>query len=111
MDICLDIINKYSKNKISKKEWLDIKNIYDILQGIFGDILTNNQYNALTSFAYSIGIEEFLNTEIPALILQKEFILVKRIMRTFNRHGRVASVDLVARREDEIKLFIGEVNV
>jgi len=108
MEKSIALINRFSGTSISSESIDYIKYIYENLNTYFAEVLTEDQLTGLTSFVYSIGVDTFFeDSGIPEAILNGNFILAKRLMRTYNKKGRVASASLTTRRNEEIKYFYG----
>ena len=108
MEKSIALINRFSGTSISSESIDYVKYIYENLNIYFAEVLTEDQLTGLTSFVYSIGVDTFFeDSGIPEAILNGNFILAKRLMRTYNKKGRVASAFLTTRRNEEIKYFYG----
>ena len=108
MEKSIALINRFSVTSISSESIDYVRYIYENLNTYFAEVLTEDQLTGLTSFVYSIGVDTFFeNSGIPEAILNGNFILAKRLMRTYNKKGRVASAFLTTRRNEEIKYFYG----
>lgn len=106
MEKSIDIINKYADKPVTAEQQNELEIIYSTIAVYFNMQLTANQVSALTSFAFDVGLSTlFEESSIAYYLLNNNLIAAKREIRTFNKHGRMASAKLTARREDEIKLL------
>lgn len=67
--------------------------------------LTQNQFDALCSFAFNVGIPAFLSSTLRRLLNKGEIDSIPFQLRRWNIAGGKISNGLINRREHEIKLF------
>lgn len=68
--------------------------------------LNANQFGALVSFAYNIGLEAFKNSTLLRLLNAGALYAIPEQMRRWNKNDGKVMKGLVNRREDEIKLWL-----
>ena len=87
----------------------DLRRFSAGVAGRVGVNLTNNQFNALVSFAFNVGIGAFAASTLLKVVNRKEFYLVPSEMRRWNKgtvNGkRRVLAGLTRRREAEAKLW------
>lgn len=72
--------------------------------------LTQNQFDALTSFCFNIGNTAFKNSTLVKELNAKRYENVPSQMRRWKYAGNEISQGLINRREQEIALFLEEAN-
>jgi lysozyme len=71
--------------------------------------LSQNQFDALTSFTFNVGVGAFTGSTLLKLLNQKQYAQVpEQLMRWTRAGGRVVQ-GLVNRRQNEIKLWNGQI--
>ena len=71
--------------------------------------LSQNQFDALTSFTFNVGVAAFTSSTLLRLLNQGQYAQVpEQLMRWTRAGGRVVQ-GLVNRRQNEIKLWNGQV--
>ncbi len=71
--------------------------------------LSQNQFDALTSFTFNVGVSAFTNSTLLKLLNQGQYAQVpEQLMRWTRAGGRVVQ-GLVNRRQNEIKLWNGQI--
>ena len=68
--------------------------------------LTQNQFDALCSLVYNIGLRNFQNSTLLRLLNQGQFSLCAQQFEVWNRAGGKVMPGLTARRADEKALFL-----
>lgn len=71
-------------------------------------VLNQNQFDALVAFVFNVGRTAFYNSTLRKVLNAREYRKVPEQLRRWNRSGGVVIQGLVNRRENEIKLFEGE---
>lgn len=97
-------------DKLSKKESIalldkDIKKISSQLNKHLTVNLTQNQYDALVSLVYDIGIKALVTDELFILLNKNKLIEVASQFRKFNKYMKKPIYQLIKNRKEEIKLF------
>lgn len=95
--------------KADAESFLDesIKDISHIIKRMLKVSVSSNEFNALVSFAYNVGVGnlrrstllKYINDGVPAPICAQEF-------HKWNRAGGKILAGLIARRKDEADLFL-----
>jgi lysozyme len=71
--------------------------------------LSQNQFDALTSFTFNVGVAAFTNSTLLRVLNQGQYAQVPdQLMRWTRAGGRVVQ-GLVNRRQNEIKLWNGQI--
>jgi lysozyme len=70
--------------------------------------LSQNQFDALTSFAFNVGISAFTNSTLLKLLNQGQYAQVPAQLLRWTRAGGRVVQGLVNRRQNEIKLWNGQ---
>ena len=71
--------------------------------------LSQNQFDALTSFTFNVGVSAFTNSTLLKVLNQGQYAQVpEQLMRWTRAGGRVVQ-GLVNRRQNEIKLWNGQI--
>jgi lysozyme len=68
--------------------------------------INQNQFDALISFIYNIGVENFKQSTLLKFINDKLFDKIPDQFRRWKYINKVVSKGLLARREEEIKLWL-----
>jgi lysozyme len=68
--------------------------------------LTQNHFDALTSFVYNVGIEAFRNSTLLKLLNQKNYLLAADQFDRWTKVGKKTLPGLVGRRKEEKQLFL-----
>lgn len=68
--------------------------------------INQNQFDALMSFIYNIGVENFKQSTLLKFINEKLFNKIPNQFRRWKYINKVVSKGLLARREEEIKLWL-----
>lgn len=71
--------------------------------------LNQNQFDALVSLVYDIGIKTFISDEIFELLNKNKIIEVSAKIRKFNKYMKKPIYQLVKTRKLEIELFNSEI--
>ena len=83
----------------------EVTKIQKVLAANFHGALTQWQSIALTSLIHDIGIEEFLRSDLPKHLRNRNYILASNAFMQFNKRGRVVSVAKATRRKEEQLIF------
>jgi lysozyme len=67
--------------------------------------LTQNQYDALVSFSFNVGVHNFKNSTLLKVLNQGDYTAVPDQLRKWRKSGGVVTRGLVNRREAEVKLW------
>ena len=70
-----------------------------------GTALSQHQFDALVSFAFDIGADEFLDSTVARHIRRRDIVSIPSQLRRWNRAGGRVVEGLQKRREAEGKLF------
>ncbi|MFY9557399.1 MAG: lysozyme [Blastocatellia bacterium] len=73
--------------------------------------LNPNQFAALVSFTFNVGVSAFTGSTLLKLLNQGQYPSVPAQLRRWIRSGGVIVQGLVNRRENEIKLWNGQLSV
>ena len=97
-------------DKLSKKESIsllekDIKRISSQLNKHLVTNVTQNQFDALVSLVYDIGIKALVTDELFILLNKNKLIEVASQFRKFNKYMKKPIYQLIKNRKEEIKLF------
>ena len=95
---------------ISRKEALillhkDLDRISKKIDKVISVNLTQNQFDALVSLVYDIGLKVFLTSELVELLNKKEYTKVCLMFVRFSRYKKKTVYRLAKSRKEEIKLF------
>jgi lysozyme len=85
---------------------VDLEKFADGVRKLIKVKLNNNQFGALVSFAYNIGLEAFKNSTLLRLLNSGDYSSVPAQMRRWNKNDGKVMKGLINRREDEIKLWL-----
>jgi lysozyme len=83
-----------------------IKEKIRIIEKLIKVELSQNQQDAIISLVYNIGIGNFQNSSLLKYLNEKKFDLIPDEFRKWRRSGGKILPGLVARREEEIKLWL-----
>ena len=97
-------------DKLSKKESIsllekDIKRISSQLNKHLVTNVTQNQFDALVSLVYDIGIKALVTDELFILLNKNKLTEVASQFRKFNKYMKKPIYQLIKNRKEEIKLF------
>lgn len=67
--------------------------------------LNQNQFDALVSFAFNVGVRAFESSSLLRLLNQRNYAVVPEQLRRWTRAGGTVVHGLQVRRENEIKLW------
>lgn len=84
---------------------VDLEKFADGVRKLIKVKLNDNQFGALVSFAYNIGLEAFANSTLLRLLNAGDYSSVPAQMRRWNKNDGKVMQGLINRREDEIKLW------
>lgn len=70
--------------------------------------LTQNQFNALVSFVYNVGITNFRGSNVLRLINQQKFKEAAQHMLLWNKAGGEVLDGLTLRRQAEVSMFLAQ---
>ena len=87
----------------------DLHSYESALNEAIGVTLSQNQFDALVSFCFNIGIAGFHGSSALKDLNNKVFDEVPDDLRKWNKAGGVFNQGLANRRENEIKLWLGQV--
>ena len=98
---------------IDQAETLLKNDIYDteiLLNNVLKNIsLNENQYSALTSFVFNVGIGRFIKSTLLKRLKDKNYLAAAEEFKKWRKVGSIISNGLVKRREAEKALFLKEV--
>lgn len=97
---------KITKEQAEQYLKADIEKFADGIAKLIKVKLNNNQFGALVSFAYNIGLEAFKNSTLLRILNAGDFNGVPAQMRRWNKNDGKVMQGLINRREDEIKLWL-----
>lgn len=100
----IDIIQHFSPSEVTEE---DLVPLYMFLEHNFFGLLSQNQLEALVSLVYSIGIEEFISSDISKYLSQGKHVLVASEFLKYNKKGRVVSVHKAQQRKYEQDIYKG----
>lgn len=100
----------YKVDKISKKESIelvkkDLEKISNQLNKHLTTEITQNQFDALVSLIYDIGIKALITDELFMLLNKDKLIQVALQFRKFNKYKKKPVYQLIKNRKEEIELF------
>lgn len=84
----------------------DIKIAQDVVRRHINYPLTQDQFDALTSFVYNIGETNFVNGTVPAKINAGNLRMAGETMKKYINSGGVVDPVLIARRKPEAAPFL-----
>lgn len=84
----------------------DLQKFADKVAALIKVRLNKNQFGALVSFAYNIGLGAFERSTLLRLLNAGDYNSVPAQMRRWNKNDGKVMQGLVNRREDEIKLWL-----
>lgn len=84
----------------------DLEKFADGVRKLIKVRLNDNQFGALVSFAYNIGLEAFKKSTLLRLLNTGDYNSVPAQMRRWNKNDGKVMQGLINRREDEIKLWL-----
>lgn len=102
-------------NNINKKDSLillekDLNRISSQLNKHLEVIINQNQFDALVSLIYDIGIKSFISDEIFSLINKNNLTEASSKFRKFNRYMKKPVYQLIKTRKLEMELFNSPIN-
>lgn len=71
--------------------------------------LSQNQYDVLVSFVFNVGVAAFTGSTLLKLLNQGQYDQVPAQLRRWNKSGGQVVQGLINRRENEIKLWNGQI--
>ena len=71
--------------------------------------LSQNQFDALVSFVFNVGVAAFTGSTLLKLANQGQYDQVPAQLRRWNKSGGQVVQGLINRREKEIKLWTGQI--
>lgn len=92
-------------NLVLKK---DLSRFVDSINKLVKVPLTQNQFDALVSFSFNVGVGNFSNSTLLKVINQGKLNLVQSELRKWVKAGGKTVQGLVNRRNNEIKLWEGK---
>lgn len=110
----LGVSNTFKSDHITKKEAKtllkkDLKKITKQLNTHLTVELNQNQFDAVVSLVYDIGIKAFISDEIFELINKSNFTEASIRFRRFNKYMKKPVYQLIKSRKLEIELFNSEI--
>ena len=87
----------------------DLHKYEDALNDSIAVDLTQNQFDALVSFCFNIGINGFQGSSALKDVNNSAFDAVPDDLRKWEKAGGVFNQGLANRRENEIKLWLGQI--
>lgn len=101
----VDIEDKLSKKKATELLEKDLKLVSKQILKYLTRQLTQNQFDALVSLVYDIGIKSLVSSGTMDLINTGEFIEASQKFRQWNRYKKTPIYQLIKSRKMEIELF------
>lgn len=83
-----------------------VKQVEDSINKLVKVVLTQNQFDALVSFVYNVGIAAFTSSTLLKLLNQKEYLAAADQLLRWVFAGKKYSAGLYNRRVDERKQFL-----
>lgn len=110
----LGVSNTYKSDTISKKEAVtlllkDLERISKQLNKHITVVINQNQFDALVSLVYDIGIKAFISDELLELINKEKLTEASGHFRRFNKYMKKPVYQLIKSRKLEIELFNSEI--
>jgi len=102
---CLDYRKGLTEEQVKQLMYADLAPREAELRKLVFVPLTENQFDALVSFAFNIGINAFKKSTLLKTLNKGEYALVPGQMRRWVFAGGKKSMGLANRREKEIKLW------
>ncbi len=87
----------------------DLKSFEDTVNDCVKTALTQNQFDALVAFTFNVGAGAFRESTLLKRLNAGDFADVPNQLRRWTRSGGRVVQGLVNRRENEIKLWNGEI--
>mgnify|MGYP001586820923 CR=1 FL=1 len=99
-------IETISKRKADNLLEKDLIRISKQLTKLLGDVqLTQNQFDALVSLVYDIGIQAYRASELPKLFKEGKLTEAVGMFRRWNKYEKNPKYQLIIARQKEIQLF------
>jgi lysozyme len=95
-----------SKENVQKLLAQDIRQFEDVVNGQVKAKLDQNQFDALVSFCFNVGVGAFLRSTLLQELKAHNLIAVPTELRRWTRVGDKVVPGLVKRRENEIRLWL-----
>lgn len=76
---------------------------------IFAVDISQNQFDALVSFCYNVGINGFQGSSVLKDVNNSNFDAVPADLRMWDKAGGQVSDGLLNRRNNEVKLWLGQI--
>lgn len=84
----------------------DLVKLSKQLTKLLGDVtLTQNQFDALVSLVYDIGIQAYRASELPKLFKQGKLTEAVGMFRRWNKYEKTPKYQLIMARQKEMQLF------
>lgn len=96
---------KITKTQADEYFAIDIQNFANKVNALLKVGVTENQFGALVSFAYNIGLDAFENSTLLRLLNAGDYKSVPAQMRRWNKNDGKVMQGLINRREAEIILW------
>jgi lysozyme len=87
----------------------DLHRYEDALNDAIAVNLTQNQFDALVSFCFNVGIGGFQGSTLLKDVNNSNFDAVPADLRMWDKAGGVVSQGLLNRRNNEVQLWLGQI--
>jgi len=84
----------------------ELDNVYETINSICGPNLAENQYAALTSLVYNIGVSNFRTSTLLMLLNKRAYSAAADCFLNWDHAGGKVMPGLLARRQAERELFL-----
>lgn len=103
----------FLNKELSKKDVIDLlQNDLPKYESTVSAVITvplnQDQFDALVSFCFNIGITAFKNSTLVKVLNSKKYDLVKTELKKWTKSGGKVTQGLINRRANEIKLWEGK---
>jgi lysozyme len=98
-----------TENQVQALLIQDLRKFVSAVNDLVQVELEPNQFDAIVSFAFNVGIEAFRKSSVLRALNQNFFADIPDELRRWKNAGGVEIAGLSIRRENEIKLWFGEI--
>ena len=106
MDRTMTIGNTIDQEEANTLLDVDLTRTENVLRKYIKVIITDNQFSALVSLAFNIGVGNFVKSTLLKLVNEEEFDDAAKEFMKWDHLGQDLSVGLMRRREAEKALFL-----